>query len=129
MTPTTIALIGTASLIAITFTRMSIGVVMGLVGVVGFGLITGVGPALGLLKTVPYTSFADETLCVLPLFLLMGNFAFNAGMSEDMYRTAYVWLGRFRGRRSGTRSFSWTQLCRPCLGWCLWGAISAIWRR
>jgi tripartite ATP-independent transporter DctM subunit len=97
MTPSTIALIGTASLIAITFSRMSIGIVMGLVGVVGFGVIAGYAPALGLLKTVPYTSFADETLCVLPLFLLMGNFAFNSGMSEDMYRTAYVWLGRFRG--------------------------------
>jgi tripartite ATP-independent transporter DctM subunit len=97
MTPTTVALIGTGALVAITFSRMSIGIVMGLVGVVGFGAITGYGPALGLLKTVPYTSFADETLCVLPLFLLMGNFAFQAGMSEDMYRAAYVWLGRFRG--------------------------------
>ncbi|MBU1567619.1 MAG: TRAP transporter large permease [Proteobacteria bacterium] len=97
MTPSSIALIGTASLIAITFTRMSIGIVMGFVGVVGFAVITGVPPALGLLKTVPFTSFADETLCVLPLFLLMGNFAFNSGLSEDMYRTAYVWLGRFRG--------------------------------
>ncbi len=97
MTPTTVALIGTGALVAITFSRMSIGIVMGLVGVVGFGAITGQGPALGLLKTVPYTSFADETLCVLPLFLLMGNFAFQAGMSEDMYRAAYVWLGRFRG--------------------------------
>lgn len=97
MTPSTIALIGTAALITITFTRMSIGIVMGLVGVVGFAAVTSSAPALGLLKTVPFTSFADETLCVLPLFLLMGNFAFNAGMSEDMYRTAYVWLGRFRG--------------------------------
>lgn len=97
MTPSTIALIGTTALITITFSRMSIGIVMGLVGVIGFGVITGHAPALGLLKTVPYTSFADETLCVLPLFLLMGNFAFKSGMSEDMYRTAYVWLGRFRG--------------------------------
>jgi C4-dicarboxylate transporter, DctM subunit len=97
MTPTTVALLGTGALIVITFSRMSIGMVMGLVGVVGFGVITGYGPALGLLKTVPYTTFADETLCILPLFLLMGNFAFQAGISEDMYRTAYVWLGRFRG--------------------------------
>lgn len=97
MTPTTVALVGTGALIVITFSRMSIGMVMGLVGVVGFGVITGYGPALGLLKTVPYTTFADETLCILPLFLLMGNFAFQAGISEDMYRTAYVWLGRFRG--------------------------------
>lgn len=97
MTPSTLAIVGTVALIAITFSRMSIGVVMGLIGVVGFGMITGLTPAMGLLKTVPYTSFADETLCVLPLFLLMGNFAFESGMSESMYRTAYVILGRFRG--------------------------------
>jgi tripartite ATP-independent transporter DctM subunit len=93
----TIGLIGIVALILITFSRMSIGVVMGLVGVVGFAIMKGLAPALGLLKTVPYTTFADETLSVLPLFLLMGAFAFQSGMSEDMYRTVYVWLGRFRG--------------------------------
>jgi tripartite ATP-independent transporter DctM subunit len=97
MTPTTVALIGTAALILITFSRMNIGVVMGLVGVLGFGTMTTFQPALGLLKTVPYTSFADETVSVLPLFVLMGSFAFQSGMSEDMYRTVYVLLGRFRG--------------------------------
>lgn len=97
MTPMMIGLIGIALLILITFSRMSIGIVMGLIGVVGFAYMKGWEPALGLLKTVPYTTFADETLSVMPLFLLMGTFAFESGMSEDMYRTVYVWLGRFRG--------------------------------
>jgi tripartite ATP-independent transporter DctM subunit len=97
MTPATVGILGTVALVLITFSRMSIGVVMGLVGVVGFGLLRGFDPALGLLRTVPFTTFADETLSVLPLFLLMGSFAFESGMSEDMYRTVYVWLGRFRG--------------------------------
>jgi tripartite ATP-independent transporter DctM subunit len=97
MTPMMIGMIGICLLILITFSRMSIGIVMGLVGIVGFAYIKGVEPALGLLTTVPYTTFADETLSVLPLFLLMGAFAFESGMSEDMYRTVYVWLGRFRG--------------------------------
>ncbi len=96
-TPMIIGLTGIVLLILITFSRMSIGVVMGLVGVVGFGYLKGFTPALGLLKTVPYTTFADETLSVIPLFLLMGAFAFESGMSEDMYRTVYVWLGKFRG--------------------------------
>jgi tripartite ATP-independent transporter DctM subunit len=97
MTPMMIGLIGIALLILITFSRMSIGIVMGLIGVVGFAYMKGLEPALGLLKTVPYTTFADETLSVMPLFLLMGTFAFESGMSEDMYRTVYVWLGKFRG--------------------------------
>lgn len=97
MTPTTVAVVGVTTLVLLTFTRLHIGLVMGLIGVVGFGYLTGVGPAVSLLKTVPYTSFADETLSVLPLFLLMGSFAFQSGMSEDMYRTVYVLLGRFRG--------------------------------
>lgn len=97
MTPMMIGLIGVSLLILITFSRMSIGIVMGLVGVVGFAYMKGLEPALGLLRTVPYTTFADETLSVIPLFLLMGAFAFESGMSEDMYRTVYVWLGRFRG--------------------------------
>lgn len=97
MTPATIGIIGTLLLILLTFTRMSIGIVMGLMGILGFAYLRGWAPALGLLKTVPYTTFADETLSVLPLFLLMGAFAFESGMSEDLYRTVYVWLGRFRG--------------------------------
>jgi C4-dicarboxylate transporter, DctM subunit len=97
MTPMTIGLIGIGLLMLITFSRMSIGIVMGLIGVAGFAYLKGVAPALGLLKTVPYTTFADETLSVMPLFLLMGTFAFESGMSEDMYRTVYVWLGKFRG--------------------------------
>jgi tripartite ATP-independent transporter DctM subunit len=34
---------------------------------------------------------------VIPLFILMGAFAFNAGLSEDLYRTVYKWLGHLRG--------------------------------
>jgi C4-dicarboxylate transporter, DctM subunit len=97
MNPMTIGVIGIVLLILITFSRMSIGMVMGLVGVAGFAYMRGLDPALGLLRTVPYTTFADETLSVIPLFLLMGAFAFQSGMSENMYRTVYVWLGRFRG--------------------------------
>jgi len=57
----------------------------------------GIGPALGLLKTVPYSTFASQSLSVIPLFILMGSFAFSAGISKDLYEAVYKWLGHFRG--------------------------------
>jgi C4-dicarboxylate transporter, DctM subunit len=97
MNPTLIGIIGIVVLVVLIFARMNIGITMGIVGVAGFGLLLGFEPALGLLRTVPYTTFANQDLSVIPLFVLMGSFAFAAGISEDMYRTVYVWLGRFRG--------------------------------
>ncbi len=97
MNPSLVGVIGILVLVALIFARMNIGITMGLVGVIGFGLLLGFEPAMGLLRTVPYTTFANQDLSVIPLFVLMGSFAFTAGISEDMYRTVYIWLGRFRG--------------------------------
>lgn len=84
-------------LIVLIFSRMQIGIAMGLVGFVGFACIVGLDPALGLLKTVPYTTFASKDMSVIPLFILMGSFAFSAGMSEDLYRAVHKFLGHLRG--------------------------------
>ena len=61
MDPTTAGYIAIILLIALIFSRMQIGIAMGLVGFVGFAYIVGIYPALGLLKTVPYTTFAART--------------------------------------------------------------------
>ena len=97
MSPSVVGAIGIIALVVLIFARMNIGITMGLIGVVGFGVLLGFEPAMGLLRTVPYTTFANQDLSVIPLFVLMGSFAFTAGISEDMYRTVYIWLGRFRG--------------------------------
>jgi len=97
MDPILVGLIGIIILIVLLFSGMSIGVGMALVGFVGFGVLIGFGPALGLLKTVPYATFAQEGLSVIPLFMLMGAFAFSSGMSEDLFAGVYKWLGHFRG--------------------------------
>jgi len=51
---------------------MQIGIAMGLVGFVGFGVVAGWEAALGVLRTVPYTTFASDSMSVIPLFILMG---------------------------------------------------------
>ena len=92
-----VGIIGLGVLIVLLFSGLQIGIAMGLVGFVGFALLIGFEPALGLLKTVPYTTFAHYSLSVIPLFILMGAFAFTAGMSEDLYMAVYKWMGHFRG--------------------------------
>jgi len=97
MDPTTAGYAAIIILILLIFSRMQIGIAMGLVGFVGFACIVGLDPALGLLKTVPYTTFASKDMSVIPLFILMGSFAFSAGMSEDLYRAVHKLLGHLRG--------------------------------
>jgi len=97
MTPTITGFVGIGILLIILFSRMPIGFGMGLIGFLGFAYLVGFGPALGLLKTVPYSTFSSHSLSVIPLFILMGAFAFSAGLSRDLYQAAYKWLGHLRG--------------------------------
>jgi tripartite ATP-independent transporter DctM subunit len=76
---------------------MQIGLAMGLVGFVGFAAIVGINPALGILRTVPFSTFASQELSVIPLFILMGAFAFSSGMSVDLYNALYKLLGHLKG--------------------------------
>jgi len=97
MTPVTVGIIGLSVLLILLFSGIPIGFGMGLIGFLGFCYLVGIGPGLGLLKTVPYSTFASQSLSVIPLFVLMGTFAFSAGLSKDLYNAAYKWLGHFRG--------------------------------
>ena len=97
MDPLLIGVAGIAILIVLLFSKMPIGAGMAMVGFLGFAAVVGFQPALGVLRTVPYTALSEHSLSVIPLFLLMGAFAFNSGMSEDLFNAVYKWLGHFRG--------------------------------
>jgi tripartite ATP-independent transporter DctM subunit len=77
--------------------RMPVGVAMLLVGGVGYAAINGADPLLNTLKTLTFSKFANYTLTVIPLFLLMGEFATKAGMSAALYRAGRAWFGHWRG--------------------------------
>jgi C4-dicarboxylate transporter, DctM subunit len=77
--------------------RMPIGFAMALVGFVGASAIIGIDGALSMIGMVPYSEVASYTLSVVPLFLLMGQFAFNSGLSADAYYSAHRWLGHLPG--------------------------------
>ena len=97
MEPTQVGLIGIVALVVLLLSRMHIGLAMGLVGFCGFAYVTGFEPALGVLTTVPYTTFASDALSVIPLFVLMGSFAFSSGMSEDLYSAVRTIFSKLQG--------------------------------
>ena len=97
MDPLIVGLIGIAILIILLFSGLSIGMGMALVGFVGFAVIVGIGPALGLLKSVPYNTFAHYDLSVIPLFILMGFLILVSKLGADTYYTGNKWAGHLHG--------------------------------
>jgi len=90
-------LVGFAVLLFLIALRMPIGVAMLLVGLVGYVVLSGWLPLIGYLNTAPYYRFASYDLSIVPMFLLMSQFATRAGMSEALFRAANVWIGHRRG--------------------------------
>ena len=97
MTPTAIGLIGMAALLVLLFARMPIGLAMALVGALGVAAINSPQAALNSLGSFPYSHAAVQAFAVIPLFVLMGNFAAVSGMGKDLYTAAYAWMGQRRG--------------------------------
>jgi C4-dicarboxylate transporter DctM subunit len=85
-------------MLALIFLRMPIGLAMLVVGVVGNYLITkSWNPSLALFKSLTYSTFSSYSLSVVPLFLLMGQFASLGGISKQLFDAAASWLGHRRG--------------------------------
>ncbi len=91
-----IGLTGIAILFILLFMRLPVGYAMILVGFGGTWAITGFGGAFGVLKTTPYASIASYSFSVVPLFILLGEFAFQGGMTKKLYSSAYKLVGHFK---------------------------------
>jgi tripartite ATP-independent transporter DctM subunit len=97
MTPTVIGIIGTVALVILIFSQMPIGFVMTIVGLVGFSVIVTPGAALDLVAKDFFTIFSSYSLTVIPLFVLMGQVAFHAGISSRLFDAAYKFIGHLPG--------------------------------
>ncbi len=93
----TIGLIGFGILLLLLAIRIPIAIAMLAVGMVGYVSIAGETALFSYLKTETYWRFTAETLSVVPLFVLMGQFAAKAGLSQALFMAANAWLGQFRG--------------------------------
>jgi len=97
MSPTLIGIIGIIVMLLLFLSRMPVAYVMALIGYLGFSfMISGKG-GLNLLARNVYDVFSSYGLTTIPLFIFMGQLAFNSGISRRLYDTAYKYLGSTRG--------------------------------
>jgi len=97
MSTDAVAIIGFVALFGMMLLRVPVGMAMGLVGTVGFGYIVGGVPALKMVAQTSMRTVTDYTFGVIPMFLLMGAFVSNSGMSRELFRAANSFLGHLRG--------------------------------
>lgn len=97
MDPVTVGYIGVGVLIVLLFSGIHIGLTMGLIGFLGVVYLVGWEAGIGVLTTVPFTTWAGFDLSVIPLFILMGEFCFMGNLSNDLFASAYKFLGSLRG--------------------------------
>ncbi|MFM1908691.1 MAG: hypothetical protein RLZZ591_2368 [Pseudomonadota bacterium] len=77
--------------------RVHIGVAMLFAGSVGYAMVAGVDPLLNYFKTAAYARFSVYDLSVVPLFLLMGQFATHGGLSKALFQAGNAFIGHWRG--------------------------------
>lgn len=86
-------------LLGLIFLRAPIGLAMFLMGLLGwiFAMNGNATPILAKLKSETYTTFSNYSLTIIPMFLLMGQFATLSGMSTSLFKAAESFLGHRRG--------------------------------
>ena len=80
--------------------RVHIGMSMFVAGAVGYLLIMGADPLFAVMKHASYARFSMYDLSVVPLFILMGQFATHGGLSRALFRAANSFVGHWRGGMS-----------------------------
>tara|TARA_R110002110_G_scaffold227724_7_gene443191 strand:+ start:192 stop:1508 length:1317 start_codon:yes stop_codon:yes gene_type:complete len=86
-------------LLVMVFLRAPIGLAMMICGFGGWFFFMGGNPTplLAKLKSETYTTFSSYSLSIIPMFLLMGQFATLSGMSTSLFKAAESFLGHRRG--------------------------------
>ena len=97
MSPVQIGILGCFILLALLITSMPVAFAMLAAGVAGFAMITSPHAAFSMVTADLFETFSSYGLTVIPLFVMMGQVSFHAGISRRLFHSAYVWIGHLRG--------------------------------
>ncbi len=97
LTPLTLTLVIFAVMLLLMALRTPIAIAMFAAGAVGYVLQAGWLPLANFLNTQAFARFASYDLSVIPLFILMGNFATQGGISRALFGFAAAVMSRFKG--------------------------------
>lgn len=93
-----IGILSFPALLLMIFLRVPIGLAMFIIGYLGYWIVTGdTRMPMARLKSAAYSTFASESLAVVPMFLLMGYFATIGGMSKALFKAAESFVGHRKG--------------------------------
>ena len=97
MSPVALALSIFAIMLVLMAVRVPIAVTMFIAGGIGYLVQSGWGPLSNFLNSQAFARFASYDLSVIPLFILMGHFATQGGISKALFEFAAGVMGRLRG--------------------------------
>ena len=97
MSPTTLGLIMFGGMLLLMAVRVPIAAAMFIPGALGYWALTNETALLNQLKGTAVARLTVYDLSVIPLFLLMGQFATQGGLSRALFQAAAAFLGHIRG--------------------------------
>jgi len=97
MSETITGIVALVLLLALFMTGIELAFAMGIIGVLGFAYLVNIKAAMGLMANDFFDALASYGFTVIPLFVLMGQIAFNAGIAKRLYDTANKFVGHVPG--------------------------------
>ena len=91
--PTTVGIICTIILLILVVSGVRVVFAASIAGMIGLVELIGVGPALANIGAIPYSKSVTFVLGLLPIFILIGFLAYQAGMTKQLYDCAKAWIG------------------------------------
>lgn len=97
MSETIIGICGLLILLAVFMTGLELGVSMGIIGFLGYCAIVSTKAGLSMVAQDIYDAFSTYGFTVIPVFILMGQLAFNGGIAKGLYSAAHRFIGHIPG--------------------------------
>ena len=97
MSEVTIGIVGLCILLLLFATGIELGFSMAIVGFAGFAYLNGLEAAMNLLGRDVFDVLTNYGFTVFPLFMLMGQIGFNAGLAARLYNSAHKFIGHIPG--------------------------------
>ena len=88
---------GVILLLALLVFGVPIGFAMAFTGILGLWIVEGAAPAMAHAALIPWEHGRDFIFVTIPLFVLMGQLFYHAGLAGDLYQGLRTWVGRVPG--------------------------------
>src|SRR5512139_3395098 len=97
MDPVVVGIIGIAVMVVLMILGLNIAFTFFVVGAAGTYYLVSQKAFLSTMGTAPFFTIANYTLSTIPMFILMGYYAFQGGVTKDIFNIDVKWIGRLPG--------------------------------